>query len=179
MQAHPMHAFHALHRIVIAAPDGDGAVGMPLDFHFDGHESGGPVMLWPVELDASGDPWAGQTDERRLDHVLPVEEVISVRLIKSNMDAAADLGQHHETHPRILDVHRIPGMHDRGFDNAIYKWDRVDTPAAALIDAGLQEHRVTICRMRHVSAERHRLTPCFDRTRFFRGSGRKLEPEWR
>ena len=95
MQAHAMHAFHAQHRIVIAAPDGDGAVGISLNFRFDGHESSGPVMLRPIELDASGDPWPGKTNERRLDHVLPVEEVISVRLIESNMDAAADLGQHH------------------------------------------------------------------------------------
>ena len=41
MQADAVHAFHAGHRIVVAAPDGRGAVVVVLDFDLDGHEGAG------------------------------------------------------------------------------------------------------------------------------------------
>jgi len=36
------------------------------------------MVLRPIELDAARNPQAGEADERRLDHVLAVEEVIVV-----------------------------------------------------------------------------------------------------
>ncbi len=137
-------------------------------------------MLRPVELDASGDPRPGESDERGLDDVLAVKEVIAVGLVEAHMNAAAEFGQDHE--PRTYSFSMWIAFQKpvvRLGLNAIEYGQRIDAAAASLIDALLEEERIAICRMRHVGAERHRLTPCFDRTLFFRGSRRKLEPEWR
>ena len=86
-----MHTFHALHGIVITAPHRDGAIGMPLDLGLDRHERRRPVMLRPVEFDAAGDPWARQTHKSRLDHILPIEEIVSVGFVETDVNAAANL----------------------------------------------------------------------------------------
>jgi hypothetical protein len=38
------------------------------DLGVDRQEGCRPMMLWPVELDATADPGTGQADERRFDH---------------------------------------------------------------------------------------------------------------
>ncbi len=108
MQADAVHSLHALHRIVVAAPHGDGAIGVTLDLGLDRHEGCRPVMLRPVKLDTAGDPWTCQADECRLDDVLPIEEVVTVCLVQPDMDAAANLRQHHQTQVGILNVYRLP-----------------------------------------------------------------------
>ncbi len=77
-----------------------------------GMKVAGPMMLRPVEFDAAGDPRAGQPDERRLDHILPIEEVIAVGLVEPNVNAPADLRQNHQAQIRVLNVHRLPRLLD-------------------------------------------------------------------
>jgi hypothetical protein len=45
-----VHAFQPIHGIMIGTPDRLRAVRMFLDLCTHGHESGRPVMLWPVKL---------------------------------------------------------------------------------------------------------------------------------
>ena len=49
----------------------------------DGQERRRAVVLRPVELDAARDPRAREPDERRLDHVVAVEEVVARRSCRS------------------------------------------------------------------------------------------------
>ena len=81
MQADAVHAFHAAHRIVVAAPDGFRAVGVLFDFKIHRQKRRGPVMLRPVELDAAGNPRPGQADQRGLDDGLVVNQIVAVGLV--------------------------------------------------------------------------------------------------
>ena len=96
MQADAMHALHAGHGIVVAAPDCDGTIWIALDGGFHRHESRGAMMLGPVELDASGNPRSGEADQSRFDDVLAIEKVVAVALVDTHMDAAADRRQDHQ-----------------------------------------------------------------------------------
>src|ERR1019366_3710567 len=57
-----------------------------------------------VPLYAAGDPRADQSDQRRLDHVLPVDEVISVGLIHALEKASANLRQYADPDVFVLQV---------------------------------------------------------------------------
>ena len=55
------------------------------------------MMLRPIELDAAADPRAKQADERGLDDVLAVEDVVAGLAILDDVDPAADGRQHHRS----------------------------------------------------------------------------------
>ncbi len=57
---------------------------------------GWTVVLRPVELNASRDPWTQQPDQRGLDDVLPVEEVVLVGLVEPGVNPPADLRENHQ-----------------------------------------------------------------------------------
>ena len=75
-------------------------------------------MLRPVELDAAGDPGAQQADERGLDDVLAVDEVVAGVAVLDDVDAAADLGQQHDAQVLVLEVEGLPGARLRGVGDA-------------------------------------------------------------
>src|SRR5271165_5117086 len=104
MQADAVHSFHAQHGVVIAAPYGHRSILRLLDLGFDRHESCRPVVLWPVEFHSAGDPWAGKSDQRRLDHILAVKEIVPCRLVVTDMNPSANLRQDHEPEILILNV---------------------------------------------------------------------------
>jgi len=106
---------------------------MTLDLGFNWHESRRPVMLRPVEFDASGDPWPREPDEGRLNHILPIEKVVSVGFVQPNVNPSTDLRQYHQAQIRVLDVHRFPRLLDCRLCNAIHKWKGVDPAAATLV----------------------------------------------
>src|SRR5882757_10604345 len=100
MQADAVHSLHALHRVMVAAPHGNGAIRVMLDLCLDWHERRRPMVLRPVELDTAGDPGTCQANECRLDHVLAVEEVVAVCLVEPDVNAAANLRQYHQSQVR-------------------------------------------------------------------------------
>jgi hypothetical protein len=53
VEADAMHALHARHRIVVAAPHSHRPILFALDLNLDRHKGCRPVMLRPVELDAA------------------------------------------------------------------------------------------------------------------------------
>jgi hypothetical protein len=81
MQTDAVHAFHARHGIVIAAPDGLRAVGVFLDFKVHRQERCWPMMLRPVEFDAAGNPRPGKAHERGLYDRLMVDCVVAIRFV--------------------------------------------------------------------------------------------------
>ena len=104
-QHHAHHALHPIHRLVLGEPADDAAVGALLDGIVAGHEAGGPVVVGPVELHAAGDPGAQRTDQRGLDHVLAIEEVVAGGLVPGGEDAPADLRQDQHVQIVVLHVH--------------------------------------------------------------------------
>ena len=143
-QADAVRAAHALHRVQVAVPHRDRAVVGVLDVGLDGEERRRAVVLRPVELHAAGDPWAGQAHERRLDDVVPVEEVVVAGLVVPDVDAAAELRQQHEAHPPVLEVDGAPCTWCVLGRDAIDERDRIDAAARALVDPAVEEERVAV-----------------------------------
>ena len=164
-----VHPFHAREGVVVAAPDRHGSVVVGLDVGVGGQEGGGPVVLRPVELDAAGDPRAGEPDERRLDDGVAVEEVVVVDLVVSDVDAPAQLGQDHEPHPGVLEVDRLPRSRRRLGRDGVDEGQRVDPAARPLVDAAVEEHGVLLGFPRLVGGDREGLAPHRDTARGDRG----------
>jgi hypothetical protein len=120
-----MHALHPPERVVVGAPNGHCAVGMPFDVDLDGQEGGRSMVLRPVELDAASDPGPGQADQCGLDDVVAVEEVIAVAPVHSDVDAAADLWKQHQTNPAVLQVHGLPDAYVLVAADAVVEGQRV------------------------------------------------------
>jgi len=78
-------------QLQFADPHRPAAVGACLEAVLHREERRRAVVVGNVPLDAAGDPRADQSDERRLDHVLPVEEVVAVGLVNAREDPSADL----------------------------------------------------------------------------------------
>ena len=146
MQADAVHALHAAHRVVIAAPDGFRAVGVRFNFDIHRQKCGGAMMLRPVELDAAGNPRPGQADQRRLDDGLVINQIVAVGLVQDGVNAPADFRQDHHADEFVFDPDGLPFALDRFFGNAVGEGQRINRAAAALINALFQEHRILVRR---------------------------------
>jgi hypothetical protein len=102
------------------------------------------MVLGPIELYATGNPWPCEANERGLDDVLAVKEVVAVCFVHAYVDATADFRQHHDTNKFVLDVQCLPGLLARFAGNSVREWQRVNAPTAALIDPFLKEHWVLV-----------------------------------
>ncbi len=162
MEADAVHPFHPRHRIVVAAPDGHAAVGVLLDLDIDRHEGGRTMMLRPVELDSAGNPRPGEAHQRRLDNRLAVKEIVSIGLVQARVDASAEFRQDHHSHELILDMHSVPFPIRLPLGDAVEKWQRIDRPAAPLVNPLFQEHRVLVGRQRFVGWDYDGLAPGTD-----------------
>lgn len=65
------------------------------------------MVLRPVEFDTSRNPRAGQSDQRRLDNVVVVDEVTLLNLVVSHLHTAAKLWQNHHLYIFVLDEHGV------------------------------------------------------------------------
>ena len=119
MQANAVHAFHAAHRIVIAAPNGLRAVGVFLDFKIHRQERRRPMMLRPIEFDTSRNPRPGEPDERRLDDGLMINQVVAVGLVLQPMDATAEFRQDHHAERFVFNPYCLPRAPHWFFGDAI------------------------------------------------------------
>ena len=97
------HALHTEQRFIFAHPGRFGAVLPLFDPAVHRHVRCGAVMLRPVELDTAGYPGAGQADERRLDHLVFVDEMVVRLLVVALVDAAAELRQDDDADVIILE----------------------------------------------------------------------------
>ena len=151
MEANTMHAFHASHRIMIAAPNGLGTVGMVFNFKIDRQEGCRAMMLRPIEFDAAGNPWTSETDEGRLDDGLVINRIVAVCFVLQNVNAAANFREDKRANKFVFDPDRFPSAIDRLFSDAIGEWQGIYFATAALVNAFFQEHRVFIRRSREIS----------------------------
>ena len=84
------HALHPIKGVHLAGPQSLAAVGIFFQRRLQRQEGGGAVMLGPVELDAAGDPCAGQTHQCGLDDPVAVDKVVMADLVIAGEDLAAD-----------------------------------------------------------------------------------------
>src|SRR3984957_19963093 len=116
---------------MIAAPDYPRTVCTFFDLKTHRHERSWSMMLWPIELYATGNPRPGQTHERGFDDVLAIEEVIPVRLVHADVDATANFRQDHDTQKLVLQMNSLPCVLDRIRRDAVGERQWVNPPTTA------------------------------------------------
>ncbi len=144
IEGKPRHHLQTAHRLHLAEPDGLGAA-LPLrNGEVHRHESGGSVVLRPVELDAAGNPGPHQPHQRRFDHLVVIDEVAIHHLVVGTVDTPPQLRQQHHLDKVVLQPDRLIGLHlllaGEGVDHPI----GIDSPRGALIDPLLEKHGVGI-----------------------------------
>ena len=100
-----------------------------------------------------------QPDQRRFDHVLAIEEVVAIRFVLSNMNAAAYLRKDHETHILIFEMDRPIASLCSLLGDTVREGIRINLAATALIDPLLQKHWIGIGRSRYVRLQGNRFFP--------------------
>ena len=131
---------HALAHFQFAHPDGLAAVGVRLDAVLHRQERGGAVMVRNVPLDAAGNPRADQADERRLDDVLAIDEVVAVALVHRLEQPPADLRQHADAHVFVLQVNDAIGLVRLDAREGVVKRVGINAPLRALRVAAEIKH---------------------------------------
>ena len=137
-------ALGAVHLVNLAALHRLAAVGVLLDLVVGGSKGSGAVVLRPVELDAAGDPRSEQTNQRGLDDLVVIDEIIAVRLIIGALDAASQLRQNHHLDIVVFQPEGGVGHILLLVEDLVHNGVRIHAAAAALIDTLLQEHRVLV-----------------------------------
>ena len=168
-------AAQTVHRIVIAAPYRDRAIRASLDLVLHRHEGSGPVMLRPVEFHSARNPRPGQANERRLNYVLTIKEIVAVCFVQSNMDAASNLGQDHQPQKFVLKMDCVPQVVARFGCDAVGERQWIDAAAAPLIDPHLKKHGIRVGRHRRIGWQAHRFNPRLHCARLISRRGRKFE----
>src|ERR1039457_4122182 len=95
-----------------------------------------------VPLYAAGDPGSNQPDERRLDDMLPIDEIVVIGLVDAFEDAAADLGQHADSQILVLEVDHGIGLVYLFAGERIVHGVRIDWALRSLGRAAEEEHGV-------------------------------------
>ena len=160
------HAFHPQHGIVFAQPHRAAAVGMLLDGGVDRHIRRRPMMLRPVELDAAGYPRSKQSHQRRLDHVLAVEKIVTIGLVEARMNASPDLGKNHQLDEFVLEENGLIGGIYLFKSYAVSKGIGINLPAASLVNPLLEKHGIGVGFLNRISGNCHLLFPAANRPGF-------------
>ena len=122
--------------------------------------------------------WFGpqrKADQRRLDHVLPIDEVVAVRLVDGHVNASAEFGQDQHAQIFILQMDRLPGAVDRRIGDAVNEGQRIDAPGGSLVDALFEKHRIALAGQRLPGRDTERALPGLDRSGEGCGRRRKLQ----
>ena len=93
MNSHPQHELHTVPDLQLTDPDRTASILVLLHDIVHRHKCGGPVVVRKVPFNAPGYPCTQHSDQSRLDHMLPVNEIIPVGLIQRTKQPAPYLGQ--------------------------------------------------------------------------------------
>src|SRR5450631_1001032 len=160
MDAH--HTLHPQHGIVLAQPNCSAAVCVLFNRCVDRHERGRPVMLWPVELDASRNPGPKQSNKGRLDYILPVKKVVLVGLVEPRMNSPANFGKNHQLNEFVFKKDgSITCIHFLK-SHAVDKWIGIDLAAASLINPFLEKHGIGVGVLDRIGWNRQAFFPAAD-----------------
>ena len=137
-------ALGTVHLIDLGELHAGASVLIPGDAPVGGAVGGRAVMLGPVELDAAGDPRAGEAHQRRLDHLVVVDEVVAVGFIHGALNAAAQLGQHHDFQIIVFQPYGGVGLKRLFIEDLVHHGQRIHLAAGTLIDALFQKHGIFV-----------------------------------
>ena len=151
-----------IHLIHIVYQQGFAAVLIFLQLIIGRHKGGRPVVLGPVELDAAGDPGAGQAHQGRLDHVIVIHKIIVVGLVIGPLDPSAQLRQDHHLQIFVLQKDCLVLLILFLMADLLRRRIGIDLSAASLIDSFFQEHGILIRFPRLVGGNRHPFLPDSD-----------------
>ena len=101
-------------------------------------------MLGPVKFNATRDPGAGQSHQRRFDDMIVVDKIIAVGLVISPLDPASQLRQHHYFQIIVLQKKRCILLIHFLIADLLDHRVGIYPSRASLIDTFLQKHRILI-----------------------------------
>ena len=127
LELHSMHSFQPVQRVMFRHPSCDRTITRSFDRPIGRHKRSRAMMLRPVKLYAAGNPWTGQTDQRRFNHFLVIEDVIViVGLILDRMNAASELGKEQHANEIIFQPDRPVAPNFANIEYLINKRQRID-----------------------------------------------------
>ena len=120
-------------------------------------------MLRPVKFDTARDPGTKQPDKRRLDHVIIVYKIITVRLVIGPLNPSSELREDHHLYIIILKKDRVICLIRFHTADLFRRGVRIHFSTAALIDSFLQKHRILIRLAGFISRDHYLFFPysCF------------------
>ena len=142
VQGYPGDTFCPVHLIHIMTQHGSAAVPGVLNFKIHRQKSGGSVMLWPVKLNAAGNPRSCKPHQRRFDHLIIIHKVVSVCLIVSPLNSSSQFRQNHNLQIFVLQIHRRIFPVRFSVADLLHRWIRIDLAAAPLINPLIQKYRI-------------------------------------
>src|SRR5208337_1008000 len=95
---------HAMTDLQLAHPYRLAAIRVVLDAILHGKNGGSAMMVGNVPLDAAGDPGPDEADQRRLDDVLAVDEVVVVGFIDPLEKTAAQFRKNADLYVLIFEI---------------------------------------------------------------------------
>ena len=123
-------------------------VGLPSDARsmrcVHGHIGGRAMVLRPVELDAAGNPRTQQPNQRWLDHVLPVKEVVLICFVQTSVNSPADFRKNHQMHVFVFEKDRSVITSCFSRDTRSVNRVRINLAAASLVNPLLKKHWIRI-----------------------------------
>ena len=149
---------HTLH---LAHPHTDRSVGILLNTCVNRHKGGGTVVLRPVELNTTTDPWTQQSYQCGLDDMIVIHEMAVGDLVVGHLHSTTQFWQYHHLDILVLQPNGLILLIDLLVAHRLDDGIGIDHPAATLIDSFLQEHRVLLRLPNSVGRDSHLFSPCF------------------
>ena len=160
MEREALHPFGAEHPFHFVAPHGLASVGILLYGEIRRKERGGTVMLRPVELDAAGNPRAGESHQCRFHHLVVIDEMTFLHLVVCHVDASAQFGQNHHLDIFVLDEQGMIEFVRLFVRNLLDYRIRVHRTATALIHPLFEEDGVLLLFSYLVGGKQDIFLPC-------------------
>ena len=132
---------HAMAFFRLRDPHHGGAVRTTFDTIIGWHKCRRPMMMREIPLHAAGHPCAQYANQRRLHDVLPIEEIIVVRLVQCPHNAAAQIRQDFIADIFVLKNDATPFTRRLVRRQLVLQWIRIDMALRALVAAAFVENR--------------------------------------
>ena len=132
---------HAMAFFRLRNPHHGGAVRTTFDAIIGRHKCRRPMMMRKIPFHAAGHPRAQYANQRGLHDVLPIEEIIVVRLVQRTHDTAAQIRQNFVTDVFVFHDKALPFARRFVRRQFVLQWIRIDMALRALVAAAFVENR--------------------------------------
>ena len=136
------HPFLMEHTFTLAHPNDGTAIGTTFDRIIDRQECARTMMLRPVELDSTGNPRTGQTDQSRFNHMVIIDEMAVFDFIVCHLYTSAQLREDHNFDIFVFKINSMITLFFAGIFNLFHYRIRIHHSTTSLVNTLLQEHRI-------------------------------------